>query len=149
MKEEYDVSGVPVVRTTSHPLPDNPLRRPQIGLKNAVFSLVMFVVLIMVFYGLSGIIFSGLEKGETYRMVLVFAVAIVYVHMVSVRAVIWLVHVYQRFAPDSVRLRCVFEPSCSEYMIMAVEKYGFTRGLWKGIKRLGRCQPPNYGKDYP
>lgn len=34
---------------------------------------------------------------------------------------------------------CRFIPSCSEYMMEAVEKYGVTRGGWMGLKRLLRC----------
>ncbi|MBR2615982.1 MAG: membrane protein insertion efficiency factor YidD [Clostridia bacterium] len=64
-------------------------------------------------------------------------------------AVIWLVHLYQNKASDRTRLKCMFEPSCSEYMILAVEKYGVVRGVFKGIRRLLRCHPPNGGKDYP
>jgi len=37
--------------------------------------------------------------------------------------------------------RCRFEPSCSNYFIQAVEKYGPLRGAWKGICRIGRCHP--------
>ena len=62
---------------------------------------------------------------------------------------IWLVKVYQNLAPDKVRNRCLFEPSCSNYMILALEKYGFFRGLAKGIGRLMRCTPPNGGIDEP
>lgn len=36
---------------------------------------------------------------------------------------------------------CVFYPSCSDYMIQAVEKYGIIKGLYKGIKRIIRCNP--------
>ena len=77
-----------------------------------------------------------------------FAV-IVYLAVISKKIIIWMVHLYQNKAPDAVRLRCVFEPSCSEYMILAIEKYGVVRGVWKGIQRLGRCHAPNGGKDYP
>lgn len=62
---------------------------------------------------------------------------------------IWMVKVYQRYAPESLRDECLFEPSCSNYMIMAIEKYGFFKGFWKGIKRLRRCKQPNGGIDYP
>jgi putative membrane protein insertion efficiency factor len=37
--------------------------------------------------------------------------------------------------------QCRFVPSCSEYFIEAVEKYGAVRGAWKGICRIGRCHP--------
>lgn len=60
---------------------------------------------------------------------------------------IWSIKMYQRFAPDETRLRCVFSPSCSEYAILALQKYGVVRGLPKIISRLKRCHPPNGGED--
>ena len=36
---------------------------------------------------------------------------------------------------------CRFEPTCSEYAVQAVEKYGAVRGTWMAIKRILRCQP--------
>lgn len=65
------------------------------------------------------------------------------------RVFVWLVKLYQRVAPDSVRNRCRFEPSCSQYMILAIEKYGFFKGIKKGWDRLKRCVPPNSGYDLP
>ncbi len=44
---------------------------------------------------------------------------------------------------------CVFEPTCSEYMKLAVIKYGAIKGVFKGIKRILRCKPENGGIDYP
>jgi uncharacterized protein len=37
--------------------------------------------------------------------------------------------------------RCRFEPSCSQYLIDAVKKHGMVRGTWRGLKRIGRCNP--------
>ena len=36
---------------------------------------------------------------------------------------------------------CRFEPTCSTYMMEAVEKYGALKGTWMGVKRILRCQP--------
>jgi len=36
---------------------------------------------------------------------------------------------------------CRFEPTCSTYMMQAVEKYGAIKGTWMGVKRILRCQP--------
>jgi putative membrane protein insertion efficiency factor len=36
---------------------------------------------------------------------------------------------------------CRFEPSCSDYLVEAVETHGFARGSWLGVRRLGRCHP--------
>lgn len=56
---------------------------------------------------------------------------------------------YQRYAPTSVRQACRFEPSCSEYMKLAILKYGIIKGISKGWKRILRCRYPNGGIDYP
>ena len=36
---------------------------------------------------------------------------------------------------------CRFTPTCSEYAVDAVSKYGVIRGIWLGTKRICRCQP--------
>ena len=56
---------------------------------------------------------------------------------------------YQKLAPAKLRKSCLFEPSCSEYMLLSVEKYGLCVGVAKGINRLCRCHHPNGGVDYP
>jgi putative membrane protein insertion efficiency factor len=40
---------------------------------------------------------------------------------------------------------CRFEPSCSQYFIAAVQKYGPVRGAWKGVCRVCRCNPWTQG----
>lgn len=62
---------------------------------------------------------------------------------------IGLILLYQRYAPADVRLACLFEPSCSEYMILSIKKFGVIYGCAKGINRLSRCRYPNGGEDYP
>ena len=36
---------------------------------------------------------------------------------------------------------CRYEPTCSQYMIDAIVKYGPMSGLWRGFRRLARCHP--------
>lgn len=40
---------------------------------------------------------------------------------------------------------CRFQPTCSEYMYQAVERYGIIYGSWLGAKRIVRCHPWNEG----
>ncbi|RUM87637.1 MAG: membrane protein insertion efficiency factor YidD [Thermovibrio sp.] len=64
--------------------------------------------------------------------------------------VISLVRFYQRFISPLTPKSCRFYPTCSEYTIMAVEKYGTLRGLVKSAWRILRCNPfSKGGVDYP
>ncbi len=65
------------------------------------------------------------------------------------KILIFFVRGYQKKAPNRIRDSCLFEPSCSEYMILALQKYGVWKGVVLGIKRILRCKSPNGGIDYP
>ncbi len=56
---------------------------------------------------------------------------------------------YKAYAPLSVRNECRFTPTCSTYMLLAIKKYGLIIGIFKGIRRICRCKPPNGGEDWP
>ena len=60
-----------------------------------------------------------------------------------------LVMCYRWLAPQRLRDSCRFHPTCSEYMLQAVEKHGSFKGMWLGLKRLYRCRPPHGGEDFP
>ena len=36
---------------------------------------------------------------------------------------------------------CIYTPTCSAYMLEAVDKHGLIKGVWLGIKRICRCVP--------
>jgi len=52
-----------------------------------------------------------------------------------------LLGIYKAMVSPFLPPACRFEPTCSEYARVAVEKYGSVRGLWMSIKRILRCQP--------
>ena len=79
----------------------------------------------------------------------VYVAATVATYFPLKRLAIGIVLLYKAFAPMDMRRRCVFTPTCSTYMIMAIVKYGLFIGVYKGIRRLLRCHPPNGGEDYP
>ena len=61
--------------------------------------------------------------------------------------IIKLIKLYQAL-PLSSHKMCRFNPTCSEYMIQALNKYGTIKGLRLGIKRILRCHPKGkYGYD--
>ncbi len=66
------------------------------------------------------------------------------------RAIIGAIRLYQRYAPEDIRRRCLFKPTCSEYAILAVQKYGVIRGLFKAYIRLfKKCRGNIYMIDEP
>jgi len=48
---------------------------------------------------------------------------------------------YKYFISPLLGNRCRFYPSCSEYMMTAIQRFGVIKGMGMGIKRLGRCHP--------
>lgn len=52
-----------------------------------------------------------------------------------------LLKLYKTFLSPFLPSSCQFAPTCSEYALEAVEKYGAIKGSWMVIKRLFRCQP--------
>jgi putative membrane protein insertion efficiency factor len=54
---------------------------------------------------------------------------------------IYILRVYKYALSPLLPPSCRFTPSCSEYAIDAISKYGFWKGAVLGVKRLVRCQP--------
>jgi len=67
----------------------------------------------------------------------------------SLSAVQWMVmgtlRLYQLCLSPLLPSACRFYPTCSQYMMQAVEKHGVLRGVWMGTKRLAKCHPFHAG----
>ena len=57
------------------------------------------------------------------------------------RLLILPVRVYQATLSRMLPPMCRYQPTCSHYMVEAIERHGPARGLWLGTKRLCRCHP--------
>ena len=52
-----------------------------------------------------------------------------------------LIRFYQKSISPNTPPRCRYYPTCSNYAIEAINKYGALKGGWLTIKRLCRCHP--------
>ena len=121
------------------------LKRPNVNwLKICSFVTVPIFVSIFIWVALSH---YNISSSISVSIISIFLTLYIFVNLK--RAVICAVKIYQHYAPDSLRNKCRFEPSCSDYMLLAIEKYGLVKGLKKGICRLKRCNINNGGYDYP
>jgi len=53
---------------------------------------------------------------------------------------ILLIKIYQKFSILK-KPSCRFYPTCSNYCLQAIAKYGALKGTWLGIKRICKCHP--------
>ena len=52
------------------------------------------------------------------------------------------IRLYQwTLSPMLGKSKCSHQPTCSHYMVEAIEEWGPIRGLWMGLKRIWRCNP--------
>lgn len=52
-----------------------------------------------------------------------------------------LIKIYKAFISPLLPPSCRYTPTCSQYGIEAIQKYGLIKGSWLTAKRIGRCRP--------
>lgn len=117
------------------------IKRPDINPCNGIIKIIAVITLMCIMY----ITLYYFKISLMYGLVINLFVIAFYMK----KTIIWLILLYQKYAPERIRASCVFTPTCSNYMILVINKYGLFKGLIKGIKRLFRCHYPNGGIDNP
>ena len=141
------------------------LDRPKTSIKTAIIYGSIFVLVTAISVALVhivlinvGIIISlPLSVQEFYRNNPLGAIVVLSLIIMAVElffllkyAVIGIIKIYQHYAPEEIRRRCLFMPTCSEYTIMAVRRYGCIVGLCKSWYRLVYlCRGNIYRIHYP
>jgi len=52
-----------------------------------------------------------------------------------------LIRFYQRFISPLLGQNCRYQPTCSNYALQAIQKYGAAKGSWLAVRRIARCHP--------
>lgn len=125
--------------------PELKLYRPNINYPKAVlYVLIHFAAGFFI-----AAVWTWIGHGTASDIAKHMLVSVPLLFLITLRfTMIWFVKLYQRYAKSEIRLRCCMTPSCSQYSILALKKYGAVWGGIKTWKRLHRCNPPG-GIDYP
>jgi uncharacterized protein len=62
-------------------------------------------------------------------------------HTFLVTCVIFPIRLYKKFLSPLLPSACRYYPTCSEYTVQALEKYGLIKGTCKSVVRLFKCNP--------
>jgi putative membrane protein insertion efficiency factor len=68
---------------------------------------------------------------------------------VPARLLIALLRLYKRWISPLLGPRCRFHPTCSEYAMQAIARFGALRGCWLALRRILRCHPLHPGGNDP
>lgn len=135
--------------------PENKLYRPEIHFgKAAIITATTIIITLLISWGITLFlahqgIFDFEKDGRLIVFISIYWKVQLIVLLLTLKYIfIWFIRIYQRYAKSETRLRCCYTPSCSEYAILALKKYGLIIGSFKAVKRLLRCGPPG-GIDYP
>lgn len=116
-----------------------PVWKDVVLLTSVIAAVISALIIIRVFTDISTFLF----------VIICILCGVVYLTLFAKKLLLTVIILYQKYAPEIMRSSCLFEPCCSEYMKIAVNKYGVCKGFVKGIKRISRCRYPNGGVDEP
>lgn len=149
----------------AHYVLHRPLHRPGITVKKALLYVAAYVllsfllgaVLLVALFELG--VFSHLphfiqtfqsQHKIWFHILFLLAVYAVTGLLCLKKAAIGCIKLYQHYAPEGVRRRCLCMPTCSEYAILVIQKYGLLVGLFKIRYRLfKRCRGTMFMIDSP
>ncbi len=127
------------------------LVRPDTDIKKALISIAFFILVtsglvwvvhyVFFFCGIvAHLAPSVLRFYNEYRFLSILCICAIVIFFEAIffskYALIGMIKLYQHYAPEEIRRRCLFMPTCSEYAILAIQKYGVIIGLCKSYYRL-------------
>ncbi|MCD7748933.1 MAG: membrane protein insertion efficiency factor YidD [Oscillospiraceae bacterium] len=62
------------------------------------------------------------------------------------RVLLAIVRFYRKYISPVTKPCCRFIPTCSEYALIAIDRYGAWKGGWLALKRILRCHPFHCGE---
>ncbi len=135
--------------TVSGSCSDSELERPDINIGYIVGYLLLLEAVALGAAFLFRFILARWNVTCSFELLHLVSVIMVLLPTAKITARL-VIRIYQRYAPENVRRRCVCTPSCSNYALMALEKYNFFKAFRLIYIRLTRtCRGSEHIIDYP
>ena len=128
---------------------ERPLYRPPITYKKEILW-ILFIILVSI--GVSIMLHKLLCVLGFFLPKVVFYLSFYIIELLILLRpfAISIIKLYQHYAPEEIRRRCLLKPTCSEYAILAIKKYGTLIGTIKTWRRLKYfCRGDVYYIDEP
>lgn len=84
---------------------------------------------------------SGLRPAPPGRRAFASGASLAWLRRLPARVIRGAIHVYRLAISPALGPRCRFHPTCSEYALEAVARFGAVRGVWLALRRIARCHP--------
>ncbi len=88
---------------------------------------------------------SANHQKKLTKLIFVIKQHIDAVKILIVNIFIFVVTIYQRAISPLLGPKCRFTPSCSQYAIIALRRFGLIKGGWLTVKRVLKCHPLHEG----
>lgn len=148
-KSESILKAIGILEAESEIRAEKTFCRPDISVGKTIGKHIFHICTFSAFCLAVFQLLTHLKLGSTYICLVIIVFGLIFLAVRFKHFCVDFVLLYQKTAPEKLRRSCLFEPSCSEYMLLAIDKYGTLKGVFKGVKRILRCHHPNGGVDYP
>ncbi len=126
-----------------------PLYRPSTNIKTLLVYLVQLIYTSII---INFILFQAIVQlcGNINFLQSCICLCIIIILFKYRKLLILLIELYQHYAPEHIRRKCICMPTCSEYAICCIRKYNFFKAIKKIYNRLTReCVGQIYHIDNP
>ena len=79
------------------------------------------------------------------KLILIFKQHIYAFKYLIINIFVFVIKIYQRIISPLLGPKCRFTPSCSQYAVIALRRFGLIKGSWLMVKRVLKCHPLHEG----
>ena len=79
------------------------------------------------------------------KLTLIFKQHVYAFKYLIINAFVFVIKIYQRIISPLLGPKCRFTPSCSQYAVIALRRFGLIKGSWLMVKRVLKCHPLHEG----